>query len=126
MKSLNKWQGIGNLGKAPETKTLDSGVKIVNFPLATNESYKDKQGNQVDRTEWHNIVIFGKLAEIAEKYLKKGSMIFIEGKLQTRSWDHEGVKRYMTEINANNFIMLGGNSSPGTGQQAPENDDLPF
>ncbi len=116
MASLNKVMLIGNLGKDPEVRTIPSGVKVANFSIATSESYTGKDGNRVEKTEWHNIVMWRGLAEVAEKYLKKGNAVFIEGKLQTRSWDDQnGVKKYMTEIMADNMVMLGGRKDGGGG-----------
>jgi single-strand DNA-binding protein len=116
MASLNKVMLIGNLGKDPEVRTIPSGAKVANFPIATSESYTGKDGNRVEKTEWHNIVMWRGLAEVAEKYLKKGNPVFIEGKLQTRSWeDQTGQKKYMTEIVADNMTMLGGKRSEGGG-----------
>lgn len=116
MASLNKVMLIGNLGKDPEVRAIPSGVKVANFPIATSESYTGKDGNRVEKTEWHNIVMWRGLAEVAEKYLKKGNPVFIEGKLQTRSWDDQnGQKRYMTEIVADNMVMLGGRKDGGGG-----------
>ncbi|MBF0430805.1 MAG: single-stranded DNA-binding protein [Fibrobacteria bacterium] len=107
--SLNKAMIIGNLGKDPEIRTIPSGAKVANFSLATNESYTDKGGQRVDKTEWHRIVMWRGLADIAEKYLRKGSTVFIEGKISTRAWDDQnGQKRYTTEIVADNMQMLGG------------------
>lgn len=108
MGSLNKATLIGNLGKDPEVRAIASGVKVANFSIATTESYTGKDGNKVDKTEWHNIVMWRGLAEVAEKYLKKGSQVYVEGRLQTRSWDDQnGQKRYTTEIVADNMVMLG-------------------
>jgi single-strand DNA-binding protein len=108
MASLNKVMLIGNLGKDPEVRAIPSGVKVANFSIATSESYTDKNGQKVEKTEWHNIVMWRGLAEVAEKYLKKGSQIFVEGRLQTRSWDDQaGQKKYMTEVVADNMVMLG-------------------
>jgi len=116
MASLNKVMLIGNLGKDPEVRTIPSGAKVANFPIATSESYTGKDGNRVEKTEWHNIVMWRGLAEVAEKYLKKGNQVFIEGKLQTRSWDKaDGTKAYMTEIMADNMTMLGGRRNEGGG-----------
>lgn len=108
MRGVNKVILIGNLGKDPEVQYLESGVPLARFTLATNESYKDKNGNKVDQTEWHSIVVWRGLAEVTEKYLKKGSKIYLEGKIRTRSWDDKetGVKKYSTEIVGDNFIML--------------------
>jgi single-strand DNA-binding protein len=113
MGSLNKATLIGNLGKDPEVRAIPSGAKVANFSIATTESYTGKDGQKVDKTEWHNIVMWRGLAEVAEKYLRKGSQVYIEGRLQTRSWDDQnGQKRYTTEIVADNMVMLG---RPGGG-----------
>ncbi len=116
MAGVNKVILIGNLGKDPEVRHLESGAVVANFPIATSETYKDrKSGEKITQTEWHNIVIWRGLAEVAEKYLKKGSSVYIEGKLRTRSWDDkEGNKRYTTEIVADNMTMLGGKSESGS------------
>ena len=99
MAGVNKVILVGNLGKDPEVRHLENGTAVANFPIATSESYKDREGNRVDQTEWHNVVVWRKLAEIAESYLKKGSQIYLEGKLRTRSWDDpQGNKRYTTEV----------------------------
>ena len=99
---------IGNLGKDVEYKVTPSGTPVANFSIATSETWKDKDGNKQEKTEWHNIVLWGKTAEIANQYLKKGSSVFIEGKLQTRSWDDkDGNKKYMTEIVGQSMQMLG-------------------
>lgn len=107
MRALNNSvQLIGNLGKNPEVKDLN-GSKVANFTIATNERYKDKDGNKVEKVEWHNIVVWGGLANIVEKYLVKGSKILVEGKLQHRSYeDKDGNKRFITEILANDIMML--------------------
>lgn len=108
MASVNKVIVLGNLGKDPELRHLPNGDAVCNFSLATTESWKDKDGNKQDKTEWHNIVIFRKLAEIAGEYLKKGRPVYIEGRLQTRKWqDKEGKDRYTTEIVADQMQMLG-------------------
>lgn len=107
--SINKAILIGNLGKDPEVRRLESGAVVCSFPIATSETYKDKSGQKVTKTEWHNIVMWRGLAEIAEKYLKKGSSVYIEGKIRTRSWeDQENNMRYTTEIVADQMTMLGG------------------
>ena len=138
MAGVNKVILVGNLGKDPEVKYLDSGVAVANFSLATTESYKNKEGERVNQTEWHNIVLWRGLAEVAEKWLKKGSSVYIEGKIKTRKWeDKNGNTRYNTEILADNMTMLGGKPSPDS--EAPKNeapevddktadtvDDLPF
>lgn len=98
---------IGNLGRDPEVRHLEGGATVANFPIATTETYKDKNGNRQEQTEWHNIVLWRSLADVAEKYLKKGMQIYIEGKLRTRSWeDKDGNKRYTTEVVGETFTML--------------------
>jgi len=105
----NKVQLIGNLGNNPEVITLDSGKKLAKFSIATNENYKNAQGEKVTDTQWHNVVAWNKTAEIVEKYLSKGNEIAVEGKLVTRSYDDkEGVKRYSTEVVINELLMFGG------------------
>lgn len=104
----NKVQLIGNLGNAPEVKTTESGKKLARFSVATNESYRNASGEKVTETTWHNLVAWGKVAEIAEKYLNKGSEIAIEGKLINRSYtDKDGNKKYITEVQVNELLMLG-------------------
>ena len=140
-KSLNKVTLIGNLGKDPELSYTPSGVAVAKFSVATGEKWKDQEGNLQEHTEWHNIVAWRKLAEICGQYLKKGSKVYLEGKLQTRSWDDKntGVKRYTTEVIADDLIMLdskgGGGGAANTVESAPavssethssEKDDLPF
>ncbi len=132
--SVNKVILVGNLGKDPEVRRLESGSVVATFPLATNESYKDKNGNRVDNTEWHNIVLWRGLAEISEKYLRKGSMVYIEGKLKTRSWeDQNNQTRYTTEVVGDNMTMLGsrdggnsmGGNNPGPSDTATERQHSP-
>ncbi|PYT93079.1 MAG: single-stranded DNA-binding protein [Acidobacteria bacterium] len=107
--SVNKVILVGRLGRDPETRYTGSGQAVANFSVATDESYKDRNGERQKRTEWHKIVVWGKQAEIAQQYLKKGSLIFIEGRIQSREWqDKEGQKRTSFEIVATNFRMLGG------------------
>ncbi len=146
MSGVNKVILVGRLGKDPEVRNLENGVTVANFSLATSESYKDKTtGDKKEVTEWHNISLWRGLADIAAKYLHKGDLVYIEGKLRTRSWEKEGVTRYTTEIIGDNMTMLsskpgggGGNSEykPSAPQQAsgtqdfrpaePTSDDLPF
>ena len=116
-KSVNKVILIGNLGKDPEVKYTPSGTAVAKFSLATNERFKDKAGEWQDRTEWHNIVAVQRTAEIAGEYLKKGRSVYIEGRIQTRSWDDKtsGQKKYMTEIVANDLVLLGGRGEGGEG-----------
>lgn len=143
-KSLNKVMLIGNLGKDPELRYTPSGVAVATFSIATNESWKDQDGNTQERTEWHNIVAWRKLAEICGEYLKKGKKVYIEGRIQTRSYDDKntGAKKYITEIVADNLIMLDGprggatengggsgfssSSEPAAPANAKADDDLPF
>ena len=130
---------VGNLGRDPEVRYLDSGVAVANFSLATTENYKNKQGEKVSQTEWHNIVLWRGLAEVAEKWLKKGSSVYIEGKIRTNKWeDKEGNTRYNTEILADNMTMLGNRINSDVSDKNDsktvseiksvndENDDLPF
>ena len=139
MAGVNKAILVGNLGKDPEIRTLDSGAKVATFSLATTESYKDKEGNRVENTEWHNIVLWRGLADVAERFLKKGNSVYVEGRIKTRSWDDkDGNKRYTTEIVGDNMTMLGGKPGGGKGDQGPSmvnepaapasspDDDLPF
>ena len=112
--SVNKAILVGRLGKDPETRYMTSGEAVTNVTLATSENYKDKNGEKQERTEWHNLVFYRRLAEIAGEYLKKGSQIYVEGRIQTRKWqDKEGKERYTTEIVVNEMQMLGGKSSGG-------------
>ncbi len=109
--SVNKVILVGRLGRDPETRYTGGGQAVANFSVATDETYKDRNGEKQKRTEWHKIVVWGKQAEIAQQYLKKGSLVFIEGRIQSREWqDKEGQKRTSFEIVANNFRMLGGRS----------------
>jgi single-strand DNA-binding protein len=143
---LNKVMLIGNLGRDPEVRSIPSGQQVASFTLATNRRWTDKAGQRQEQTEWHQIVCWGKLAEIAAQYLTKGKQIFVEGRIQTRSWDDKqtGEKKYRTEVICENFQMLGqrgggpeteahapasggptydeGLGAPG----APEDDDIPF
>jgi single-strand DNA-binding protein len=116
-KSVNKVILVGNLGKDPEVKFTPSGVPVAKFSLATNERYKDKAGEWQDRTEWHNIVAWQRLAEIVGEYVKKGSKIYIEGRLQTSSWEDKqsGEKKYRTEVVASDLVLLGGRGESGGG-----------
>jgi len=115
--SVNKVILIGNLGKDPEVKYTPGGTAMAKFSLATNERYKDKNGEMQERTEWHNIVAWQRTAEIAGEYLKKGRSVYIEGRIQTRSWEDKtsGQKKYMTEIVASNLVLLGGRGEGGEG-----------
>ena len=145
--TINKAIIIGRLGQDPEIKYTTSGTAVTNFSVATNHSQKDQDGNFTDKTEWHRVVAYGRTAEVAGQYLVKGKLVFIEGRIQTRSWeDQNGQKRYMTEIICSNMQLLGskGDSDTGTDQsggdesqepeeaetkskqKAEEEDDLPF
>ncbi|MBC6991363.1 MULTISPECIES: single-stranded DNA-binding protein [Hymenobacter] len=146
MAGINKVILVGNLGKDPEVRHLEGGVSVASFTLATNDHYKDKQGNRVERTEWHNITAWRGLAEMAEKYLKKGQQVYIEGKIRTRQYqDKDNQTRYITEIVADEISMLGGRpqgdgptaqdqvqvqmsaeETPQTFRQEPELNQLPF
>ena len=138
MSGVNKVILVGNLGKDPEVRYLDNGVAVANFSLATTENYKNKQGERVSQTEWHNIVFWRGLAEVAEKYLKKGDSVYVEGKLRTRRWeDKDGNTKYTTEILADNMTMLGNKRSTTSEELSNTNgsdisnaneteDDLPF
>ncbi len=114
MASVNKVILVGNLGRDPETRYMPDGAAIANISVATTDTWKDKSGEKQERTEWHRIVFFGKLAEIAGEYLKKGSQVYVEGRLQTRKWqDKEGQDKYTTEIVADRMQMLGSRSGAG-------------
>ena len=107
MSGLNKVMLIGNLGKDPEFRHMEGGIMVARFPLATSEFYKNKEGQRQEQTEWHRVVLWRGLAEAAEKInLRKGQMVFIEGKIRTRSWEKDGVKKYETEIVADNMTLL--------------------
>jgi single-strand DNA-binding protein len=123
MASVNKVILVGNLGRDPEMRYMPSGDAIASFSVATTDNWKDKNGQKQERTEWHRISMFGKLAEIAGEYLKKGSSVYIEGRLQTRKWqDKEGNERQTTEVVADRMQMLGGRSS-GNAYEAMEDED---
>mgnify|MGYP001258223054 CR=1 FL=1 len=112
--SVNKVILVGRLGKDPETRYMTNGEAVTNAAMATSENWKDKSGEKQEKTEWHNLVFYRKLAEIAGEYLKKGSQLYVEGKLQTRKWEKDGVTRYTTEIIVNEMTMLGGKSTGGS------------
>jgi single-strand DNA-binding protein len=116
-RGINKVILIGNLGADPETRAMPSGSQVANLRIATSESWRDKQtGEQQERTEWHRVAMFGRLAEIAAEYLRKGSQVYIEGSLRTRKWqDKQGNERYSTEIIGNEMQMLGGRGGAGAG-----------
>jgi single-strand DNA-binding protein len=136
-KSLNKVMLIGNLGKDPELRYTPNGTAVATYSIATSDSWKDAEGKLTERTEWHNVVAWRKLAEISAQYLKKGQKVYIEGSIRNRNYDDKnGVKRYVTEIVADNLIMLGAgkgiageeNNLPSESEtlSATEKDDLPF
>ncbi len=137
MAGVNKAILLGNLGKDPEVRRLDDGRAVANFSIATSETYKNKAGERVTNTEWHNVVLWSPLAEIAESYLKKGSQVYIEGKISNRSYeDKDGIKKYVSEVVGRDITLLG--RAPDSSEaQAEENkaqentetvqeDDLPF
>lgn len=121
-KSVNRVILVGNVGQNPDSKFTPGGTAVTKFSLATNERYKDRSGEWADRTEWHNIVAWNKLAEIINKYVQKGSKIYVEGRLQTSSWDDKqsGEKKYRTEIIASDIVLLGGKDV------SPESEPEPF
>jgi single-strand DNA-binding protein len=118
MSGVNKVILVGRLGKDPEVRNLENGATVANFTMATSESYKDKTtGDKKEVTEWHNVVVWRALADIAAKYLHKGDQVYIEGKLRTRSWEKDGVTRYTTEIIGDNLTLLGSRPGGGGGNQ---------
>jgi len=142
---VNKVILVGNLGRDPEVRSLPSGQPVANFTLATSRRWKDRDGNRQEHTEWHNVVCFGRQAEVAGQYLTKGKQVFVEGRLQTRSWEdrQSGEKRYRTEVICDNFQMLGSRGGApaepdshaaepaeapayGGGSPAADDDDIPF
>ncbi len=124
-KSVNKVILIGNLGKDPEMKHTSGGTAVATMTIATNERFKDKNGEWQDRTEWHNVVLWQRLAEIASEYLKKGRSVYVEGRLQTRSWeDKQGQKRYTTEIVASDLVLLGGGRGEEGGGRSSRGSDF--
>ncbi len=143
---VNKVILVGHLGAEPEVKHLDSGTLLARLRIATSESFRDRDGNRQDRTEWHTVILWNKLAEIAEKYLNKGSQVYLEGSLRTRSYEKDGITKYTTEIFGNNMTMLGGgrrneqtqepqiesmannttNNQENAGNETAMEDDLPF
>jgi single-strand DNA-binding protein len=139
MASVNKVILVGNLGRDPEVRYMPNGEAVCNFSIATTENWKDKSGVKQEKTEWHNIAMYRRLAEIAGEYLKKGRPVYIEGRLQTRKWEKDGVTRYSTEIIADQMQMLGskndnagggasydgGQSAPDDFNQAPARDSAP-
>lgn len=133
--ALNRFTGIGNLGKDPETRELPNGGAVTNFSIGITERYTDKSGEKKEVTEWVNVATFGKLAEIAAKYLKKGQSVYVEGKLKTDSYEKNGEKKYSTKIVANSFEMLGGKRAESPDDKAKRvrdnqvdelDDEIPF
>lgn len=129
-KSLNKVQLIGNLGKDPELRYTSSGRAVASFSIATSSSWKDQDGNVQERTDWHNIIAWAKLAEICAEWLKKGRRVYVEGRLQTRSYEKDGVKKYITEVVAEDMIMLDGtgkgpSDAAADAETAPPSDAIP-
>lgn len=140
---VNKVILVGNLGRDPEVRSTPSGQQVAKFSVATTRKWKDRDGNRQEKTEWHNIVVWGKQAEIAGQYLTKGKQVYIEGRLETSSWEKEGQKHYKTDVICDQFTMLGsrGDSARGGSEPAPgpdshedhggggghiEDDDIPF
>lgn len=138
MSGINKVILVGNVGKDPDVRYLEGGTAMARFPLATSESYKNKEGQKVETTEWHNLVLWRGLAEVAEKYVRKGKMLYIEGKIRTRQYGEENAKKYITEIVVDQMTMLGGPRTEGAHASGPVEvpaealaasgpaDDLPF
>ena len=130
--SVNKVILVGNLGQDPESRFTPQGTAVTNLSIATNESWKDQNGDIQERTEWHRVVMYGRMAETAVEYMRKGQMVYVDGRLNTREWeDQNQVKRKTTEIRCDNFTMLGrrGDGTPqnsGTGNSEKADDDLPF
>jgi len=126
MSGVNKVILVGRLGKDPEVRHLENGATVANFSMATSETYKDRQtGERREQTEWHNVVLWRGLAEVAEKYVNNGDMIYVEGKLRTRSWEKDGVTRYTTEVVGDNMTMLGGGGgNSGGGMQGEQNQSM--
>lgn len=124
MASVNKVILMGNLGRDPEVRYMPNGEAVANFSIATTENWKDKSGQKQEKTEWHNIVMYRKLAEIAGEYLKKGRPVYIEGRLQTRKWEKDGVTRYSTEIIADQMQMLGGKDGGSSNASYDGGDDM--
>ena len=125
--SVNKVILVGRLGQDPDVRYMPNETAVCNFSLATSSSYKDKTGEKVDQTEWHRIVMFGKVAEIAKEYLKKGSQIFVEGRLQTRKWqDKSGADRWTTEIVGSELTMLGSRQTNSSNDMAANQSESPF
>lgn len=130
MRGVNRVMLIGNLGKEPDLQHLEGNIGVAKFPLATTETYKDRSGKLISQTEWHTVVLWRGLAELAQKYLHKGSLIYVEGRLRTRSWeDKEGNKKFATEVVGDNLIMLDkrsdGSGQGGEGMEGYHGDDLP-
>lgn len=124
MAGINKVIIVGNLGKDPEMRHTPQGQAVTNFSVATSESWNDKSGQKQERTEWHRVVVWGKLGELCSKYLTKGRQVYLEGKLQTRQWeDKEGQKRYTTEVIATTVQFLGGAAGAGAGATRGESQD---
>jgi single-strand DNA-binding protein len=120
-RGVNKVILIGHLGADPETRAMPSGTTVANIRMATTESFKDKSGEWQERTEWHNVVLFGRMGEVAGEYLRKGSQVYVEGRLRTRKWqDKQGNDRYTTEIVANDMQMLGGRGAGAAGREGAE------
>jgi len=142
MASVNKVILVGNVGKDPEIRSFDSGITKASFPLATSETYKNREGERVTNTEWHNIVVWGNLTKVVEQFVRKGSQIYVEGKLTSRNYESDGITKYITEVKVNDMVLLGKRDdsvsiSSSTDsvkqvddvestQEADDADDLPF
>lgn len=127
-KSVNKWIGLGNVGKDPDVKTTGGGTMVANFSLACSDRRKDAQGNWQDYTEWIDLVAFKRTAEIIRDYVRKGSKLYVEGKLQTRNWEKDGVKHYRTEVLIDELVLLDGGGKREDQPQSAEvsDEDIPF
>lgn len=121
--SLNKVMLIGNVGKDPEVTTLEKGGKVAKFTLATSEKYTDKSGNKTERTDWHNIVAWGPLADLTEKYVHKGKQLYLEGQIRNRSWEQDGIKKFATDIHVTSFVFISGSNGNGNKEQSSSNSD---
>jgi single-strand DNA-binding protein len=126
MASLNKTLLIGNVGKDPEIKVLDGGNKVGNITLATSFSFTDRNGQRKEETEWHTVITYGKLSDVVEKYIRKGSLLFVDGRLHTRTWEENGKTRYRTDIIANAIQMLNRVDQAGPQKENLFEDDLPL
>ena len=123
MSSVNKWFGLGNVGQEPQVKVFDNGDQITNFSLATSDQWKDKNGEYKESTEWHNCVAYRQLSKIAADFIRKGSKVFVEGRIKTRSWEKDGVKQYKTEVEVLKLLVL---DKKGEIAEPSASTDIPF